>query len=172
MLLLLVRHARAAERDADRWPDDSLRPLTNLGREFHAEISRALGRLGCPPEGVLASPWVRAWQTAELMIEEMELDLEPVRSDALADDVDLEAIRRDIEALGRVSVVALVGHSPWIEELASLLLTGTADGITIDFPKSGVMALDVDRVAPGAGTLRFFLRPKHVRDMRRRKKKA
>ncbi|MGE5927676.1 MAG: SixA phosphatase family protein [Gemmatimonadota bacterium] len=170
MLLLLVRHARAAERDPARWPDDSLRPITNLGREFHSEISRALGRLDCTTEAVLTSPWVRAQQTAEIMIEEMELDLESVASEALARDVDLDAIRKDVEALGRVSVVALVWNSAWVEELASLLLTGTSDGLTIDFPKSGVLGLDLDRIAPGAASLRFFLRPKHVRDMRRRKK--
>lgn len=172
MLLLLVRHARAADRDPERWPDDSLRPITNLGREFHSEISRALGRLDCTTEAVLTSPWVRAMQTAEMTIEEMELDLEPIPSEALAQDVDLDAIRKDVEALGRVSVVALVGHSPWMEELASLLLTGTSDGLMIDFPKSGVMGLDADRIAPGSASLRFFLRPKHVRDLRRRKKKA
>jgi len=171
MLLLLTRHARAPERDTARWPDDSLRPLTNLGREFHAEMSRALARIDGTPGAVLTSPWVRARQTADLMIEEMGLDLQPVETDALAASVDLNAIRREIEALGRVSAVALVGHSPWIEELASLLLTGRADGMTIDFPKSGVMALDVDRIDPGAASLRFFLRPKHVRDLRRRKKK-
>ena len=170
MLLLLVRHARATDRDPERFPDDALRPLTNLGREFHSEISRALARLDCPPEAMLTSPWVRARQTAELMIEEMELDLEPIECEALAADVDLEAIRKDVEALGHVSVVALVGHSPWMEELASILLAGTPDGILIDFPKSGVMALDADRIAPGAAALRFFLRPKHVRDLRRRKK--
>ena len=37
MQLLLIRHARAGDQDPDRWPDDRLRPLTNLGREIHAE---------------------------------------------------------------------------------------------------------------------------------------
>src|SRR5690606_40778352 len=67
MLLLLTRHARAPERDTARWPDDSLRPLTNLGREFHAEMSRALARIDGTPGAVLTSPWVRARQTADLM---------------------------------------------------------------------------------------------------------
>src|SRR5690606_20100291 len=65
MLLLLTRHARAPERDTARWPDDSLRPLTNLGREFHAEMSRALARIDGTPGAVLTSPWVRARQTAD-----------------------------------------------------------------------------------------------------------
>jgi hypothetical protein len=32
----------------------------------------------------------------------------------------------------------------------------------VDFPKSGVVAIDADRIGPRAGTLQFFLRPKMV----------
>ena len=34
MLLLLIRHAAAAERDSTLWPDDSQRPLTDKGRKL------------------------------------------------------------------------------------------------------------------------------------------
>jgi phosphohistidine phosphatase SixA len=56
--------------------------------------------------------------------------------------------------------VALVGHSPWIEELAALLLTGSADGLAIDFPKSGLLGVEADRMEAKGAALRFFLRPK------------
>jgi phosphohistidine phosphatase SixA len=56
----------------------------------------------------------------------------------------------------------MVGHSPWIEELASILLGGSSTGIRIDFPKSGVMGIQLDRLEPGAGELRWFVRPKMV----------
>ena len=36
MLLLLVRHADAGDRDPAQWPDDTLRPLTDKGRKVHA----------------------------------------------------------------------------------------------------------------------------------------
>jgi len=172
MLLLLVRHARAGDRDPDRWADDSLRPLTNLGREIHSQVSRSLARLECSPEVVLTSPWVRAVQTAELMVEEMELDLEAVRCEALARDVSIDDIAAQVKTVGDASVVALVGHAPWIEELASTLLAGSIDAVKIDFPKSGVLGLDTDEIAPGAATLRFFLRPRHIRDLNRKKKKG
>jgi phosphohistidine phosphatase len=170
MLILLVRHARAGDPDSQRWPDDRLRPLTNPGREVHAQMSRALATLEAMPEAVLTSPWVRAVQTAELMVEEMELDLEPIRCEALAGELDIEAIGRQIASAGEVQSVALVGHEPWIGQLASALLTRVPDAVPIDFPKSGVMGLDVTEFAPGAATLRFFLRPRHVRDLARKKK--
>jgi len=58
--------------------------------------------------------------------------------------------------------VAMVGHSPWMEELAAILLAGSVSTLRMDFPKSGVMGIDLDELAPGAGELRFFLRPKMV----------
>jgi hypothetical protein len=47
-----------------------------------------------------------------------------------------------------------------MEELAGLLLADTERGVRIDFPKSGVLALKAERLAPGSATLWFFLRPK------------
>ena len=168
MLIFLVRHARAGDRDPERWPDDSLRPLTNMGRKIHAQMSRALSRLECVPDCVLTSPWVRALQTAELMVEEMEVKRKPVVCDALIGDVDVAAIARDISTLGPATAVALVGHEPWMSELASQLLGRSASSVAIDFPKSGVIGLDVTELVPGGATLRFFLRPRHIRDLRKK----
>ena len=43
MLLLLIRHAHAGDRDAERWPDDRDRPLTDKGRKTQRKVSRWLG---------------------------------------------------------------------------------------------------------------------------------
>jgi phosphohistidine phosphatase SixA len=47
-----------------------------------------------------------------------------------------------------------------MEDLAAVLLGGATTSIRIAFPKSGVMGIELDRLEPGAGELRFFLRPK------------
>ena len=170
MLILLVRHAQASERDPERWPDDTLRSLTNVGREAHAGITRALCRLDLYPEVLLTSPWKRAIQTANLMIEEMEVEIDATRCDALAAEPDLAKLQECIGTRTPDSVVALVGHSPWMEDLASLLLAGPGSRIAVDFPKSGVLAIQADRFEAGAGVLQFFLRPKQIRRLTRRKK--
>ena len=46
---------------------------------------------------------------------------------------------------------------------ARLLLAGSTQHLRMDFPKSGVVAMDLGALEPGAGELRFFLRPKMVR---------
>jgi phosphohistidine phosphatase len=159
MLLLLVRHADAGERDPTQWPDDTLRPLTEKGRKVHARVARALREAALIPELVLTSPWLRATQTAEILAQELGLAA-PLPCPPLADAPDLAAIDAMLGPRKGKAVVALVGHSPWVEELAGLLLTGATHGIMVDFPKSGVMGIEADRVAAKGGALRFFLRPK------------
>jgi phosphohistidine phosphatase len=162
MLLLLVRHANAGDRDPDRWPDDRDRPLTDKGRKVQRRVSRALGDQGLAPTHVLTSPWTRAAQTAEVLVGELALPQPAIPSSALAAPPELSRLADDIGEPGSDAIVALVGHSPWIEELAALLLTGEPTGLRLDYPKSGVMGIDLERPAPGAGELRFFLRPKMV----------
>jgi phosphohistidine phosphatase len=170
MLLLLVRHARAGERDPERWPDDRLRPLTNPGRAAHARASRALARLGIVPDLIVTSPWVRALQTAEIMADEMGVDADPVECEALTVEPNLQAIQHCLPDLEPEATVALVGHSPYIEDLASLLLTGAPARLALDFPKSGMMGIETERIDGGGGTLQFFMRPKQMEQLRRRRK--
>jgi phosphohistidine phosphatase len=160
MLLLLVRHAHAGDRDPDRWPDDRDRPLTDKGRKVQRRVSRALGEQQLVPTLVLTSPWTRAAQTAEILVSELGVPHAPIPSAALAAPPDLSRLADDIGEPASDAIVALVGHSPWIEELAALLLTGQPTGLRVDYPKSGVMGIDLEKPAAGAGELRFFLRPK------------
>jgi phosphohistidine phosphatase len=159
MLLLLVRHADAGERDPARWPDDTLRPITAKGRKIQGKVAKALREAGVAPEVVLTSPWLRAAQTAELLTQGLCL-APPVPAPGLAADPDLGALDAAVGPRKSQAVVALVGHSPWIEELAALLLSGSGDGLAIDFPKSGVLGLEADRIEAKGAALRFFLRPK------------
>jgi len=160
MQLLLIRHAHAGDRDPERWPDDRDRPLTDKGRKTQRKVSRALAKLDLVPARVLTSPWLRAAQTAEVLVQELGLSAPAIPCTALAAEPDLVRLADDIGDNGSDVVVALVGHSPWIEELAALLLTDSSSGLRVDYPKSGVMQIDLERVLPGAGELKLFLRPK------------
>jgi phosphohistidine phosphatase len=162
MLLLQIRQPHAGDRDPERWPDDRDRPLTDKGRKTQRDVSRFLRKRDLVPTLVLASPWARAAETAEILAHELSLPNPPVPCPALAAAPDLARLAQDIGTQGAEAVVALVGHSPWMEELAGLLLTGSGNGVRMDYPKSGVMAIEAEQAAAGTGALRFFLRPKMV----------
>lgn len=159
MLLLLIRHADAGTRDSTLFADDRLRPLTREGRKRQRKVCRRLRRRGYAPTRLLSSPWLRAWQTAEIVATESKVDgLTPIACPALAQPPVPEQLALAIGEMVEPAVVALVGHEPWLGELASALLTGTEDGMEIDFPKSGVLAIDTVRCEAGAGRLVFLWR--------------
>lgn len=161
MLLLLIRHANAGDRDSGQWPDDTQRPITDKGRKVQRKVARFLRKEGLTPTLVLTSPWLRAAQTAEITVQEAGVSGPAVPCEALADDPDLIRLADYVGDQPREAIVAMVGHSPWMEELAAVLLGGSASSLRVDFPKSGVMGIEVDeRLAPGAGELRLFVRPK------------
>jgi phosphohistidine phosphatase len=162
MLLLLNRHADAAQRDSAQWPDDRERPLTEKGRRVQGEVSRWLRKRDLVPTLVLTSPWIRAAQTAAILVEVARVAQPPVPCEPLADDPDLVRLQDHVGEPPGNAIVAMVGHSPWMEELAAILLGGSPSSLRVDFPKSGVMGMELDRLEPGAGALRFFVRPKMV----------
>jgi len=127
MLLVLVRHALAEERDSSRWPDDSLRPLTRRGRRRFTQQAAALGggvrRVDC----LLSSGYERAWATAKLLARHAGTP-KPRRETSLEGERiedAFEAIRREAARLGDDAVLALVGHEPMLSHLAAHLLAPT-----------------------------------------------
>ena len=160
MLLLLVRHALAAERDDQRYPDDALRPLVGKGRKVMSRMARRLRRLQIVPSVIWASPWKRAWQTAGILAVEAGVGKKQRHlCPPLADDPDLAAITAVIGTPAEDETIALVGHEPWLGELASLILTGSPTRLNLDFPKSAVMGIKAASLAPASGQLQFFLTP-------------
>jgi phosphohistidine phosphatase len=162
MLLLLVRHANAGDRDPAQWPDDRDRPLTEKGRKVQGEVSRVLRKRDLAPTLVLTSPWLRARQTADILVEVARVTSPPVPCEPLADDPDLVELQNHVGEQPSEAIVAMVGHSPWMEELAAILVAGSSNAISLDFPKSGVIGIELERLEPHAGELRFFIRPKMV----------
>lgn len=176
MRLVLFRHGPAGDRDPVRWPDDSARPLTEKG--VARTRSAALGLLALERRlsVVLTSPLARALQTARLLAEAAELDA-PIELDALAPG---ESWRQVLAALARLheetrlgddDVVALVGHEPELGKLAGVLLFGAPQSLPMK--KAGACAVDFRGVpAAGTGSIRWFLGPRALRQLRRRTLKA
>jgi phosphohistidine phosphatase len=160
MIVYIVRHAWAADRDDPKWPDDALRPLTEEGRERFAGIVKLLVGRDFAPEVVATSPLVRCRQTAEVISKHAPGKPKVVEREELAPGSDLEGIVQwtNREA-GNRKQVAWVGHAPDVSDLAAALV-GDSKG-AIRFAKGGVAAIDFDGpVRPGAGELRWLLTAK------------
>lgn len=118
MLVYLCRHAKAADGDPDE-----LRELTTRGVEQAHALGAQLAAQPAPPEIVLASPLVRARQTAEILAEETGAELRV--SPLLAPGATVGSLRLAVAAT--VGPVATVGHQPDCSEIA-LAVTGHDPG--------------------------------------------
>lgn len=162
MRLILIRHAKAEPRDARRYPDDGLRPLTKEGREEQAALARTMAKMGISFDYLATSPLTRARETAETIAKSIKwdhpLDVTPV----LGQEFTVEAVLTWLRNYPSASTVACVGHEPDFSTLAAALL-GMETAMGIDFKKSGVMGIDfAGHPKEGAGTLLYFLRPKQI----------
>jgi phosphohistidine phosphatase len=120
MLLDLLRHGAAMP--ADPRGSDAERELSQEGREYVTGVLERARGAGANPSLVIASPYVRARQTAEIAVSILGYKGAIERSRALEPDrppFDLwDAVRRrDAE-----SEILLVGHLPLLGDLAMLLL--------------------------------------------------
>jgi len=162
--LYLIRHALAADR-GDAWPDDAKRPLTEEGMSRMRKAARGLARLGVSVDVVLASPLVRARQTAEIVASALAPRPTLVNAESLAPDGSFAAVIADLEKHVRKTRLALVGHEPGIGELAARLIGSRH---AIEFKKGAVCRIDVTAIPPsGPGELRWLVTPKILRMIRK-----
>jgi phosphohistidine phosphatase len=165
MDVYLVRHAIAHERNPDRWPDDALRPLTAAGKRRFRQVARGLA--SCLPKSarVLTSPYVRARETADMLVRAAKLP-KPVEARELASGAATAKAFALLRAQRRKSIV-LVGHEPNLSVWLSAALAGNAARLDIEFKKGGAACVRFEHtVAPGRATLVWMLPPRVLRSMR------
>jgi phosphohistidine phosphatase len=165
MQIHLVRHAVAAQRDPEQWPDDRDRPLTPKGEQRFRKAAKGLGKLASPVDLVFSSPLERAWRTAVILREEIGWP-DPAAWSQLEPDRSPQQVVLALTPHASVGSVALVGHEPGLSDLASYLLVGSGKGADIQMKKGGVALLSLDG-APHAGSalLEWLLTPRVLRSL-------
>jgi phosphohistidine phosphatase len=162
MDLYLVRHAIAEERDVACWPDDADRPLSAKGIDRFERAARGLATLVPSVDLVLASPFTRAWQTAEILAKEAGWPT-PVRTDALGAERTAEEAFAAVQSAYGAGAIAAVGHEPNLSAIGSLALVGHIH-LPVELKKGAVLTLTFEReVAPGRAYLRWLLPPRALR---------
>ncbi|MBU2711629.1 phosphohistidine phosphatase SixA [Zooshikella harenae] len=152
MKVMIMRHGEAEAIALS----DGERPLTAEGINEVTQVAELVAEEYSVSK-VLASPLLRAQQTASLMA--AGLNLAGVETlDELAPDHKPESVFKvlaDVEA----EVLLLVSHMPLVDQLAGWLLDGTRKS-PITFPTATVAVLHTEHLAPGVAELeRVFLAP-------------
>jgi len=156
--LLIVRHAIAA--DAAPGTPDADRPLTPAGAKKFRAAARGLAAVLDPPDVLLASPLLRARQTAEIAAAAWG-KVTPRSTPALAGG-GFEDLAEVVDAFRARRLVALVGHEPSLSALLARLL-GTPQDARLAFKKGAAALVDVPEGLAAGGRLVWFLTPRLLR---------
>lgn len=164
MNLFLLRHGVAVERDPQSFPDDSRRPLTLKGEDRIRLVCDAMQALELSFDRILASPFLRSRQTAEIVAGSLGLRRALEFRDELTPTGDFKALLRFINRLTPAPEnLLLVGHEPYLSQLLSVLISGQPDAV-IDLKKNGLAKIEVtQRLKPGrCATLNWLLTPRQL----------
>ncbi|MDY6876198.1 MAG: phosphohistidine phosphatase SixA [Chloroflexota bacterium] len=134
MKLYLVQHGEARSK-----ADDPQRPLTERGREDVARVAVFAANTGCQVRQIRHSDKRRAEETASILAEHLSPAEGMVAIPGLAPKDDVRSTAATLQ--NETRPVMLVGHLPFLEHLASLLVTGDPDRSIVRFQMGGIVCL-------------------------------
>lgn len=140
MAIYLVQHGRSFTKE-----EDPERRLTDEGAGEVTRIAGVAKNYGVRPAAIRHSGIARARETAEIMAAALDVgDVGPLSG--MAPNDDAAAFGRGIDC---ASGVMYVGHLPFMERLASALITGSVERPLFRFQNGGIVCIDRH---PDAGT--------------------
>ena len=153
--LTLFRHAKT-ERDSDTGRDFDRR-LIERGHNDSKRMGREIRELGLEFDLVLSSPAARAAETAELA------GLKPRFDERIYDAATGSLLEIVQSADNEIDRLAIVGHNPGFERLASKLI-----GQSVEMPTGSLVEIEIpvdrwEEAGKANGRLVRFLKPKELR---------
>jgi phosphohistidine phosphatase len=165
MMLYIMRHGLAEEPTPKG--DDAARKLTEKGAD---KIRKAAGGMRAAQLAfnlILTSPIARAAETAAIVAHELSGPKPkpiPELSTGVAPALALETLIK----LRLPESVLVVGHEPTLSRLASLMLTGSSESISIKLKQGGVIALEFpDRAESGSAKLCWMMTQRQLRKLKK-----
>lgn len=156
MDLYIIRHAEAVA-EGSGGPNDGDRPLTDLGHIQAKHLAESFAAHGLKVDAVLASPLVRAQQTAAPLAARWLERGEVETSDYLTPGFRARKLSKVLRNLGLRSV-AIVGHEPDLSQYTAWLLGSKK--VHIDFAKAGIIRLECETsLDKGSAVLTWMVPP-------------
>jgi phosphohistidine phosphatase len=126
MYFYLVRHAEAKSE-----LEDSLRPLSEKGKEDVRRVASFLPELGARPQEIKCSEKLRARETAEIIAKGLFIIDRVKAIQGLAPNDDVNPVG-DLLCAEEKSIM-LVGHLPFLSRLLSLLVISDPERPIVSF---------------------------------------
>jgi phosphohistidine phosphatase len=160
MNLYFLRHGLAVEPGTQGFHKDSERPLTDKGERKLQKIARGMEAMELRFDLVLSSPYLRATQTARIMVKAMKWKGRFEIVDELAPS---GSPRKLVDLLNHIEPspadVLLVGHEPWLSEFMAQLVSENSTA-SLTMKKGGLGLVTTDSLTAGkCGRLEWLLTP-------------
>lgn len=156
--LYIIRHGLAGKALPDAAMDQE-RPLKKKGKEQMNDIAKALQKRKIAFDVVVASPLLRAKESAEIVNAHCNKKKKVTVTDLLRPDASYSDLIKFLNKLKGSKTVAIVGHEPFLSGFASYCLTKNKQSL-MTLKKGGVLKLDVQSVLkPGKCTLSWLVEP-------------
>jgi phosphohistidine phosphatase len=163
MKVYIVRHGIAADPTKPGDAADAERPLTSKGRCRARLAAKGLRAIGCRPGVILASPLLRALQSADILADVLRPPHGVKESPALRPGADPRAILDPLAEAGAQGDAMLVGHMPHLA-LAAAAFVSNPPSMNMVLGKAGACCISFDGPpGPGTGMLEWLLEPRHLR---------
>lgn len=163
MLLYLLRHGVAIDREDPKCPDDADRWLTPEGIEKTRGVAAGLRKLGVQPDVILSSPLRRAVETAEIAAKELGQAKGKIRrTEALLPEADPAALLKEAAQL-RADQILCAGHAPHLDEFIAHAV-GVRSAFTA-LKKAGAACLEFNFPAASRGKLLWLFPPMVLRQL-------
>ncbi|MEX1020662.1 MAG: histidine phosphatase family protein [Litorilinea sp.] len=164
--LSIIRHAQAA--DSSGYARDFDRELTRRGKEDAARVGEALHELTPPIDWFCSSPAMRAQTSTEIIVAKLALDTAPTWQPEIYAAHASTLLTILARSPQQAEHVALVGHNPGLEDLATGLCATPSGRVGLSLSPAGVahLMLEIDQwdqLRWGAANLKFLLHPKELR---------
>ncbi len=150
MKLYLIQHGLALPKEKD--PE---KPLSTQGEAQTQRTAEYLKSRVIKVDTIWHSKKTRAVQTAEIISEALNCGKIQARDDLNP----LDPVKKiPAEILASKMDIMIIGHLPFLQKLAGLLLTGSEESDIIAFNNSGVLSLNYDE----KWKIDWFVPPEHM----------
>ncbi len=160
MDIYFLRHANAGVAKLNPESDEK-RPLDKQGIQQSHTVGRGLAALEVELDEIIASPLLRAFQTAEIAAKELGHQRDIVIDGALRPEASFAQFQALLRKYAKSKAIMVVGHNPNLSEFLNQLLAGNGESRGIDLKKGAIAKVEKEGRSPAE--LKWLMPPKVVR---------
>lgn len=155
--IFILRHAHAEDDSAD----DFSRKLTDEGKTKTKKLGRFFNKLEEQVDIILSSPVLRAKETAEIFIKNLDKKPELKIVDFLSCGASTNSIKAGIKSFLSFDKIMLVGHAPDLEIFLGLLI-----GVKkVPLKKCALAKVKLNNSFDLSGELEYLITPKLLKEL-------